>query len=375
MRAAQFIKFSILTTVLILITINSATQSYRQQLAGKGIRLPDAATLRQQIYDREPPEYKTGIYKDMTYYHAAIMVNMLTENLYSGNYYTEWPELEEYLYHIFKLIAPPELVNDTLFRIIIQKEGNFNAFMTPSGLMSINVGLFDNLQDESTLAGIMAHELSHFMLHHSLRTYISYRTGEFDSFLSVDEDILNRFNSKLEYQADSMAVTLLSKSPYSLKGLIQAFDLMALVDRHRNALSSGDIDFDKTTHPSSENRKERLLGYCRKYDMNKGSKFAVDAEMFYKTRKRAKQEILMCLMEEFSFDECTEKAFKYHVLEPANHFYIRYIAESIRRNCYGNLKQWDKLFITYRYFDTLVNDKFRPPIPISENQALSQMCS
>jgi hypothetical protein len=130
MKGIPLIKFSLLTAFLVLITINTGAQSYRQQLNSKGIKLPDAASVRQLIYDSEPAEYKIGIYKDMTYYHSAIMANKLAESLYNGNYYTDWPELEDYLYHIFRLIAPPELVNDTLFRIIIKKDGYFNAFMT-----------------------------------------------------------------------------------------------------------------------------------------------------------------------------------------------------------------------------------------------------
>jgi hypothetical protein len=362
MGSARFLKIILFTYFLLLVSISTEGQNYRHQLQCKGIRLPDIATVRQQIYDGAPAQYKTGIYKDMTYYHSALMANKVTDIIYQGDYYTDWPELEEYLYRIFKLIVPPDLANDTLFRIIISKNGYFNAFMTPTGLMSINVGLFDNLQDESTLAGIMAHELSHFMLNHSLRTYISYRTGKFDRLFAADEDLFNRYNSKLEYQADSMAVVLLNRSPYTLQGLIQAFDLMTLYDRNRNALSSSDIEFDETGHPSSENRKQRLLGYCNKLDINKGSKFVVNREFFYQTRQKAKQEILTSLLEQFSFDDCTEKAFKYHLLEPANHFYIRYLAESIRRNCYGQIEQWDKQFITYRYFDSLVNDKFRIPM-------------
>jgi hypothetical protein len=352
-------KSNLLNSVFLLITFIAGAQPFLQQINNNTGNQPEATTMMQNIYDRCPAEYKTGIYKNMSYYHAAITANDLNETLFQDNYYTNWTELEEYLYQIFRLIAPPEIANDSLFRIIIMKDGHFNASMSPGGVMAINIGLFDNLQDESTIAGIMAHELSHYMLNHSLRTYISYRTGDFDKVFRANEELFNRYTSKLEFQADSMAVVIISKSPYSLQGLIQAFDLMTLVDRNMNALTSGGIDYDETTHPSPEIRKQRLIGYCSKHNINKENKFVVNHDLFYKIKQRAKHEILNCLMEQFSFDECTEKAFKYHLIDPSNRIYIRYIAESIRRNCYGNTEKWNKLFITNRYYDRLVNDKFR----------------
>lgn len=351
-RISKFFLF-IFLVLLITLAKEVTSQNCRQQLQKNGIFLPEIAILRQQIYKNAPLVYKGGIYKDMTYYHAAIMASETAEELYSGNYYTNWSDLEQYLYQIFYLIAPPELRHDSIFKIIIKKDGDFNAYMTPSGLMAINVGLFDIVKDESILAGIMAHELSHFILNHSLRAYISYRTGEFNRFLTINEGLFNRYSSKLEYQADSMAVVLVSKSPYSINGLIEAMDCMCLVDSHQNILSSEDIDDKINSHPSSKDRKDRLLGYCRKYDINKGSKFIVSKEFFNLVRQKAKNEILICLLDNFKFEDCSEKAFKYHLLDPSNSLYVRYIAESIRRSCYGKLDNWNKMFITSRYYDTI----------------------
>lgn len=361
MYRIRFVKFLPLILLVVLITsaIKVTSQNYRQQLQYNGIFLPDIAILRQQIYESAPLVYKGGAFKEMAIYHAAMMANETAEELYGGNYYTNWPDLEQYLYQIFNLIAPPELRYDTIFRIIIKKEGDFNAYMTPSGLMAINVGLFDILKDESTLAGIMAHELSHYMLNHSLRAYISYRTGKFNRFLTINEGLFNRYSSKLEYQADSMAVVLVSKSPYSINGLIEAMDCMCLVDSHQNILSSEDIHDKMNSHPSSKDRKDRLLGYCRKYDMNKGSRFLVNKEYFFTVRQKAKNEILLCLMDNFEFEDCSEKAFKYHLLEPTNSLYVRYIAESIRRSCYGKVDNWNKMFITSRYYDTIADGAYK----------------
>lgn len=318
----------------------------------------DVNAIRSQIFNRIPKCYKTEKYQNMIYYFTANVSTEMQENLCSPNlYYTDWPELDDYLYKVFKLIAPAELSDKNFFKIIVNKDASFNANMYAAGLLGINVGLLDNLPDESTLAGIMAHELSHYLLQHSLLTYISYREGNFDNLFGVSESVLNKYSSKLEYSADSLATVLIHNSPYPLKSLIRSFDFAAMIDAHRNASLSKDFVFEMNGHPSNEDRKSRLIALCSKYDLNKGSEFVVGKELFFKIRHKAKEEILKILIDGFRYDEAIEKSFKYHLLEPSNLFYIKCLVESIRRNCYGNIDRWNKNFITYKYYGIQPNGK------------------
>jgi predicted Zn-dependent protease len=50
------------------------------------------------------------------------------------------------------------------FRVVNQKE--INAFALPGGPMFVNRGMIEAAHDESEIAGVMAHELSHVILRH-----------------------------------------------------------------------------------------------------------------------------------------------------------------------------------------------------------------
>jgi len=52
------------------------------------------------------------------------------------------------------------------FRFFIIKDKTFNAFSVPGGYIFLNTGLFDYLESEDELAGIMAHEMSHNLARH-----------------------------------------------------------------------------------------------------------------------------------------------------------------------------------------------------------------
>lgn len=338
--------------VLILLQVKTEAQNHRKQLESIGIVLPTDRDLARTIYEKLPQEYKTSALKENSCYFSAISANDYIEELYMGEDYKGWTEYEEYLNQIFKNIAPPEVANNQMFRIRITQNGYYNAEMSSGGIMNINIGLFDNLQDEATLAGIMAHELSHYLLCHSIKGYLSYKRGDFNSIFSLSDKLINRYSAKLEYQADSMAAALINQSPYALQGLVQGFDLMALVERKREALKWEKIDYNDETHPDPKLRKQKILELHSKYGNKNGNLYLVSQELFVSLKNKAKLEILDCLLRDFRYDDCTEKAFKYHLLDPANPIYPKYIAESIRRNCYGDLKLWTENFITYRYFES-----------------------
>lgn len=52
------------------------------------------------------------------------------------------------------------------FRFFIIKDKTFNAFSVPGGYIFLNTGLFEFLESEDELAGIMAHEMSHNLARH-----------------------------------------------------------------------------------------------------------------------------------------------------------------------------------------------------------------
>lgn len=95
----------------------------------------------------------------------------------------------------------------------------------------VSRGLLDVLPDEATLAAVLAHELGHIILKHSVGAdSLSGLTVPF-SDLEVFKRLSFRFDSAQEAEADAKGLELLSKSPYQAQLANFGLFLEALQDR------------------------------------------------------------------------------------------------------------------------------------------------
>lgn len=95
----------------------------------------------------------------------------------------------------------------------------------------ISRGLLDVMPDESTLAAVLAHELGHIVLGHSVGS--EYAANSRLSFpdLKTFQELSFRFDENKEAAADSKGLELLSKSPYKDKLTSAGLFLQALETR------------------------------------------------------------------------------------------------------------------------------------------------
>jgi hypothetical protein len=95
----------------------------------------------------------------------------------------------------------------------------------------VSRGLLDVLPDEAVLAAVLAHELAHIVLHHSLG---AESTSKFDvpfSDLAIFTKLSFRFDAAKEAEADKKGGELFSKSPYQDKVESVALFVQALEAR------------------------------------------------------------------------------------------------------------------------------------------------
>lgn len=76
----------------------------------------------------------------------------------------------------------------------------------------VSRGLLDVLPDEATLAAVLAHELAHIVLRHSLGA--EYLSGRPFADLEIFDKLKFRFDAAEEAEADKKGFELFSKSPY-----------------------------------------------------------------------------------------------------------------------------------------------------------------
>ncbi|MBO7764541.1 MAG: M48 family metalloprotease [Bacteroidales bacterium] len=81
------------------------------------------------------------------------------------------PYLENYLYGLIAKIAPSRIIDGRpgSINIIIQRNEVINAACYPNGTIIINTGMLAALHSEDELVAILAHEIAHFILDHSIK--------------------------------------------------------------------------------------------------------------------------------------------------------------------------------------------------------------
>ncbi|MCI0402649.1 MAG: M48 family metallopeptidase [Acidobacteria bacterium] len=153
--------------------------------------------------------------------------------------------------------------------------GEINAFALPGGPIYINRGTIEAAENESQLAGVMAHEISHVALRHGTNqlTKAAYAQGGLGILggllgsgsggASTAEQIAGlgiqlgfssvflKFSRTAESQADIMGTQILYDAGYDTKGMADFFDV--LQQRHKTRT----VEFF-SSHPNPENRVKKI---------------------------------------------------------------------------------------------------------------------
>ncbi len=80
------------------------------------------------------------------------------------------PEIQEYIQNVGQTLAANAQDGDFRFKFFIVNDPAINAFALPGGYIGIHSGLFLATKNESELAGVMAHEISHVTQRHISRS-------------------------------------------------------------------------------------------------------------------------------------------------------------------------------------------------------------
>jgi predicted Zn-dependent protease len=148
-----------------------------------------------------------------------------------------------------------------------------NAFALPGGQLFITAALFDQLETEGQLAGVMAHEIGHVVARHSsqqiakqqltqgltgaavLATYDpdspnSRQTAQVA--LLIGQLVNMKFGREDELQSDQLGVQFMAEAGYDPRSMIRAMEIL-------DAASEGGRPPEFfSTHPNPENRIARI---------------------------------------------------------------------------------------------------------------------
>jgi beta-barrel assembly-enhancing protease len=147
-----------------------------------------------------------------------------------------------------------------------------NAFALPGGPIYINRGVIEAADNESHLAGVMAHEISHVALRHGTNQASKASAAQLPlailgGMLGSDStkgilaqlgasfavnSILLKYSRTAESQADIMGTQILYDSGYDPRAMAQFFQKIEAQQQ-----GSGPVEFF-SNHPSPDNRIERV---------------------------------------------------------------------------------------------------------------------
>jgi len=146
-------------------------------------------------------------------------------------------------------------------RFFLVPDATCNAFAAPGGVIAVHTGLLAQAESPEEVAGVLAHEIGHVLLRHSLRQMV-YRAGLWsairlllsgaDSWVLGGAEMLTAlsYSREDEGEADGKGLEILEAAGIDPEGLVRFFERTADNDPLMPALLS--------THPTSEGRARRL---------------------------------------------------------------------------------------------------------------------
>jgi Zn-dependent protease with chaperone function len=152
-----------------------------------------------------------------------------------------------------------------------------NAFSIPGGYIYVTYELFDYIQSDDELAGILAHEIAHVIHNHALKQTRDNTKFTLLTILAVlltrEPDVailgklttitlLNQYSREYEEEADLTAINLLVKAGYNPVGFLTFLERLYTREMFKPEVNLGIFQ----THPETENR----INYVRNKLIEKG---------------------------------------------------------------------------------------------------------
>lgn len=155
-----------------------------------------------------------------------------------------------------------------------------NAFALPGGQIFITLGLYDKLQTEAQLAGVLSHEMGHVIERHSAQQMAKSQLGNMLVIAAatgassdqnqglynpaliasvVNQMIQLRYSRHDESEADEWGLKLMEKVGYDPRAMIQVMEVLKEAGGHGQSLAIFQ------THPNPDLRIEQIKEYLKKH--------------------------------------------------------------------------------------------------------------
>ena len=204
------------------------------------------------------------------------------------------PALQSYVNKVGRWVASQGERSDLPWHFGVIETNGINAFATPGGYILVTRGLYEALENESQLAGVLGHEIAHVNKRHHI-TVMQKQAGTqgivnlgaaaagsrggaggaiASQFSGLISDMLTKgLDKEAEYESDHLGVILAARAGYGPNGLVEVLRKLEA----RAGEPSLNLLF--TTHPHPRDRLEKLgeLMTPRAGDLPAGTAPAIQA--------------------------------------------------------------------------------------------------
>lgn len=155
---------------------------------------------------------------------------------------------------------------------LLADDRTINAFALPGGQCFITAALYNQLQNEDQLAGIMGHEIGHVIARHSAErmsqqglaqgviTGVNVGTdGGGEMAASIAQMLTMKYGRDDELQSDDLGVKMMIDAGYD------PYEMIGVMEILKAAAGPNRTPEFQSTHPDPENRVERIKESIRKY--------------------------------------------------------------------------------------------------------------
>ena len=259
-----------------------------------GSNLPDLGSPA-QTYLSKSDEFRLGA--------------MVAKELRDQNILIEDPEVSEYINDIGKRLASQSEMGGEYFHYFVIKDTSINAFAVTGGYVFFNAGLVLATENESELAGVMAHETAHITQHHIARMLadqsrqslttaaamigailLGALAGGYNSGQAIEGGIVAaqgmavqhqiNFTRDNEWEADRVGIGYLAGAGYDPYGMGEMFEVMS---RH-SGLAETYIPAMLIDHPMDTEREAEQRARAAQFPVRTGQ----DSQSYELIRERVR---------------------------------------------------------------------------------------
>lgn len=185
------------------------------------------------------------------------------------------PEVISYVEDIVRRLEKTMPPQPFPFTVAVIRHNAVNAFATPGGYVFVNTGLILAMNNDSEVAGVLAHELAHVTQRHiagrieamqvtSLLSLLGALAGAFlggdagfatmAGTMAASQAAMLKYSRADESEADQVGMNYLIRAGYNPMGMIGSFEVIG----QRQWLTGSEIPTYLSTHPGVAERIKTL---------------------------------------------------------------------------------------------------------------------